>query len=63
MNKEKKKKHLILIVRLKNLKYRLRRQNSEKNWTHYLGMTDSTYEIDQVELYWIISKLLFVLHQ
>ena len=47
MNKEKKKKHLILIVRLKNLKYRLRRQNSEKNWTHYLGMTDASYEIDQ----------------
>lgn len=46
MNKEKKKQHLILIVRLKNLKLRLRRQNSEKNWTHYLGMTDATYETD-----------------
>ena len=46
MNKEKQKQHLILIVRLKKLKLRLQRQNSEKNWTHYLGMTDITYETD-----------------
>lgn len=47
MKKKKKKKHLILIVRLKNLKFRLSRQNLEKNWTHYLGMTDASYESDQ----------------
>ena len=59
MNKEKTKEASNFNCKIKKSKIQI----AEKNWTHYLGMTDSTYEIDQVELYWIISKLLFVLHQ